>query len=249
MNKLITILFLLLGTEVFAQVQALTEDQDGVIWIARESRFLRMLPGGKIESVGELVKSESINTLASGKNQILWVGTKEGLFRCEKNSCAIDSRISAGPVRSIALGPDQSIWIATDKEVFKLEEGSSIAKPVHTNRVEALSIDGKGNVWLGSGHELIQFTEPKETFTLPLPPPNVRMRPPITSILPSKSGKIYVGTHMGLLLLTGNTFKKISGAQVLALLEDSKGNIWVGTSDGLKRMTEGKLIDVPLQQQ
>lgn len=249
MNQFIAILFLLLGTDVFAQVHALTEDQEGTIWVAGENRLLRILPGGKIESVGNLVKTETIKALASGKNRVLWIGTEGGLFRCEKGSCTIDSRIPAGPVRSISIDHDQSIWIATDKEVLKLDHGASISKPVQTNRVEALAIDGKGNVWLGSGHELIRWNEPKEVFTLPPPPPNVRMRPPVTSILPSRSEKIYVGTHMGLLLLTGKIFKKVSDADVLALLEDSKGNIWVGTSDGLKRMTNGKMINVSLPQQ
>jgi ligand-binding sensor domain-containing protein len=279
--KILLVLLLCLTSNLFAQVQAITESNDGILWLASEDRLLK-LAGTKAEVASGYSANGRINALIGDSNGAIWVGTDQSLVRCANAGCENYTGIPAAKVLSLATGKNYSLWVLTEEKLYNiagktvisaaipstqletlaidLEGGAwigtrSAVKRYHNGRFEdvlptfaqAMTVDHTGDLWIGSGHEVIKWQKgATEVFLLPAPPANVRMRPPITSILHTNSKKLYVGTRLGLFLLTGKTFQKLSDAEVLALLEDSKGIVWIGTADGLKRMTQGKTVDVPL---
>jgi ligand-binding sensor domain-containing protein len=277
------LLFLLLcfSSDLFAQVQAITESSDGKLWLASENRLLK-LAGTKAEIAPGYSPNGRINSLVGDASGTIWIGTDQSLVRCANGGCENYTGIPAAKVLSLATGKNNSLWVLTEEKLYNIAGKTVISAAIPSTQLETLAVDAegrawvgtrsalkryqngqfedilptfaqaiisdhKGAMWIGSGHEVIRWQNGKmDNFLLPSPPANVRMRPPITSILRTKSEKLYVGTSLGLFSLTGKTFQKLSDAEVLALFEDSKGSIWIGTPDGLKRMTQGKTVDVPL---
>lgn len=270
-----------LSSNLFAQVQAITEAIDGRIWLGNEDRLLK-LSGTKLEVAAGYSANGRINALAGDESGTIWVGTDQRLIRCANGGCENYTGIPAAKVLSLAKGKNQSVWVLTEEKLYNIQGKTVTSAAIPSTQLEsfavdpeghpwvstrsavkrflngqfkdalpafaqAMTVDYKGALWIGSGHEVMRWQNgTKETFLLPAPPANVRMRPPITSILRTKSEKLYVGTTLGLFSLTGKAFQKVADAEVHALLEDSNGTVWIGTADGLKRMTQGKTFDVPL---
>lgn len=279
--KILLLALLCLTSNLFAQVQAITESNDGNLWIASEERLLK-LAGTKIEVATGYSGNGRINALVGDSSGAIWVGTDQSLIRCANSACENYTGIPAAKVLSLATAKDNSLWVLTDEKLYNVKGKTVVSAAIPSTQLEtmavdlegrawigtraavkryqngrfedvlptfaqAITVDDQGALWIGSGHEVIRWQNGgKETFLLPPPPANVRMRPPITSILRTKSEKLYVGTSLGLFLLTGKTFQKLFDAEVLDLLEDSKGMVWIGTTDGLKRMTQEKTFDVPI---
>jgi ligand-binding sensor domain-containing protein len=279
--RILLLLLLCFSSHLFAQVQAITESNDGSIWIGSNDRLLKMA-GMKIEVASGYSANGRINALVGDANRTIWVGTDQNLVRCANGDCKNFTGIPAAKVISLAKGKNQSLWILAEDKFYNIQGKTVTSAAIPSTELAAFAVDQKGNVWvgtrsavkrylngrfedvlptfaqamtvddkgalwIGSGHEVMRWQNgTKETFLLPAPPANVRMRPPITSILRTKSEKLYVGTTLGLFSLTGKAFQKVADAEVHALLEDSNGTVWIGTADGLKRMTQGKTFDVPL---
>ena len=275
------LLLLCLASNLFAQVQAITESIDGSIWLASEDRLLE-LAGSKAEIATGYSTNGRINALVGDSGGTIWVGTDQSLVRCVGGSCENYTGIPAARVLSLAMSRNHSLWVLTEEKLYNIKGKTVVSAAIPSTQLETMAVDAEGRVWIGtrvavksyqngrfedvlptfaqamtvddqgalwigSGHEVMKWMNgTTEVFLLPSPPANVRIRPPITSILRTKSQKLYVGTSLGLFLLTGKTFQKLSDAEVLDLLEDSKGTVWIGTTDGLKRMTQGKTVDVPV---
>lgn len=278
--RILLFLFLCLSSNLYAQVQAITEGVDGTIWFGNEERLLK-LSGKQIEVATWYSAGGRINAVVA-QDGTIWIGTDQALVRCSGSTCENYSGIPAARVVSLAAGKNQSLWIATEDKLYHLHGKTVTSAAIPSTQLETMAVDSEGNawvgtrsavkryrngqfedvlktfaqamradhkgaLWIGSGHEVMRWQNgATQVFLLPPPPANVRMRPPITSILPTKSERLYVGTQLGLFALSGKQFQKVSDAEILALLEDSKGNVWMGISDGLKRMTQGKTFDVPL---
>jgi ligand-binding sensor domain-containing protein len=238
------VIFLLSTTNLFAQVYAMTQNRDGAMWIAVDKQIVKMAKDGI--SNDSIRLEETIHALVIDRSGTLWAGGDRGLLQCSKNQCKQDSRVTMS-VRALAIDQDNQLLIGTRSGLIQLTDQGTTPVSFHSNIVDALAFDSSGALWIGSGHEVIRREDGKsKSYTLPLPPANVRMRPPITSILPVKTNHVYVGTHQGLLSLDHGNFKKLFDTEVLALIQDPQGNILIGTSDGLLRMQGGKLIDVPI---
>ena len=245
MRLIVAILLILIGisTNLVAQVQSLTRDENGKLLILTENQVFLLEETGKKVPV-PVSTQENIQAIAADKNGTLWLATDQGLVRCHNADCKPDARMA--DVRSIATDETGVPWVGARTGLFKLDKKGLVPVTVHSGMVDALAFDQDGVLWLGAGFEVKRLRNgTAETFALPPPPANVRMRPPITSLLITKSGKVYVGTHQGLLLMSGKTLKKISEDEVQSLAEDAQGNLYIGTSDGLKKMENQKILNVP----
>lgn len=178
------------------------------------------------------------------KDRSLWIATEERLYEL-KNDTITSAALPSNRIDAIDVTGTGRVWIGTRSSVQEFYDRAFQERLKTSAQAIATSPEV---VWIGAGHELIRWQDGK-TDSLPLPAPaaNVRMRPPITCILPTRKGQVYVGTHIGLFTVSENRLRKISEDDVLALLEDTKANLWVGTAEGLKKMaSDGKLTPVAL---
>jgi signal transduction histidine kinase/ligand-binding sensor domain-containing protein/CheY-like chemotaxis protein len=159
-----------------------------------------------------------------GADEVLWVGTADGLTRFDTRSgVARNFRHDPQDPRSIAPGVVQTLSAGTD-----------------------------GRIWVGTNDGLCRYDIVSETFThldlrsddgAPLAGPSV------TTILEMADGVLWVGTeHRGLYQrdpATGHwrSFSNdpqddtsLSDNEITAIMLDRTGVIWVGTSNGVNRL-------------
>jgi ligand-binding sensor domain-containing protein len=228
-----------------AQVRTILADQNGNdLWVGTEEGLFHCnIRAQKCEPDSRIPPGTIIAIAKVGDS--LSIATAEKLYKIN-NRTVTSAALPSNRIDAIAVSNDGEIWVGTGSSVQTFQNGSF--QEVLKSSAQAITIEpATGVVWIGAGQELVRHQQGKtKSFSLPAPPANVRMRPPITSIQPTQSGKVFVGTHGGLLQLSGNTFRKILEAEVLSLFEDRKGTLWIGTSEGLKKMIDGKIEDVLL---
>jgi ligand-binding sensor domain-containing protein len=242
--KLAALCIVLLSVDAFAEVQALAQTPDGKIWIARETEML-IYENGKATAVEMQGLGGTVEEMAADPTGGLIIATDQGVFLCKDQSCRKDTRLPEGfEMESMAVDSKGTLWASTRRATGYFH--NAIFQPVLPVLAQALAFDEKGVLWAGSGHDLIRWENGKSTtYSLPPPPANVRMAPPITSLLPAKTGEVYVGTRIGLFVLSQQDIKSLYDLDVQALMQDREGAIWIATVDGLKKL-QGALTDVQL---
>jgi signal transduction histidine kinase/ligand-binding sensor domain-containing protein/DNA-binding response OmpR family regulator len=193
----------------------------------------------------------------------MWFGTKDGLnrydgynFRIFRNNPHNTQSIGNNFIRCIAEGGTNTLYIGTDaglyimntidesfsKVTMKTDKGIDV-----TSAVNALHVDKNGNVWIGSMTQGIFIYNPKGQVLKAVELEKYHLgQNAAWSIISDKSGTIWVGTRLGLLRYNANTEKleAIEGMfstqdnskhEILCILDDDKGNLWLGTwDDGMR---------------
>lgn len=206
-----------------ARITSITQTRDGTYWIgtyfgltkARRSYFAKYTA----ENFG--LSNASVNAFAKTGDGSIWVGTDDGLNQLKPSSQEFiwyntftKPALSDNAVMSL-LGEDKTLWVGTySGGLNKYDLQSSTITTLRTS-------NGPGRVLAADG---------------------------ITSLLRTSTGHLLVGTYQGGLSvfepdipgLDANIYlhnptdsRSISSNNVLALLEDTWGRIWIGTENGL----------------
>ncbi len=177
-------------------------------------------------------------------------------FRIFRNNPHNTQSIGNNFIRCIAEGGTNTLYIGTDaglyimntidesfsKVTMKTDKGIDV-----TSAVNALHVDKNGNVWIGSMTQGIFIYNPKGQSLKAVELEKYHLgQNAAWSIISDKSGTIWVGTRLGLLRYNANTEKleAIEGMfstqdnskhEILCILDDDKGNLWLGTwDDGMR---------------
>jgi ligand-binding sensor domain-containing protein len=228
------------------EIRTILADQNGdELWVGTEEGLVHCEITAQTCEVDSRIPRGAILAIAQTTRQTLSVASRQKLYQIN-NKTVTSAALPSNRIDAIAVDGEGVFWIGTGSSVQTFRNGAF--QEVLKSSAQAITIEGgKDVVWIGAGHELIRYEKGEtKSFSLPAPPANVRMRPPITSILAAGTGEVYVGTTGGLLQPSGDKFQKILEAEVLTLFEDRKGTVWIGTSEGLKKMIGGKIADVPL---
>lgn len=177
----------------------------------------------------ELLPAEEINCLYQEGRGFIWVGTRNGLFRYDgyrikqfRNTPSQPHMLVSNDVRILNQDSEGGLWVGTRKgiSILNLETGQS--KELHFSDFSNSDV--------------------------------------INSILFTHSGDIWIGTEGGLygqckgnddsltLYCDKRQNSKVPHCSITALLEDSKGYVWIGTWDkGLFRYNprDGKFYEMP----
>jgi ligand-binding sensor domain-containing protein/signal transduction histidine kinase/DNA-binding response OmpR family regulator len=166
------------------------------------------------------------------------------------------SGLNNAVVSSILHDKDGGLWIGTEGgglnhlnrtngrfESYELEKKNAASE----NIIKCLASDGKGNIWVGAFDGLNYFNTTTKSFKrFPLKKDAAyRGRTQIYSLLADGDG-LWVGTNGGGLVYLDPTKKEervfvnnpkdknsLIGNNIAALAKDKKGNLWVGTLQGL----------------
>ena len=227
-----------------AEISSILVEQDGMILVGTETGLTTCYAGRCREDQ----RFKGIKVIQENKGRIWVAGAADRVFELsnrQTQECLLPSGQPANSVEAMTVDDAGNLWIGTRSYVARLQ-GNEFQIEVRDS-AQALDAGSVGEIWIGSGHDLIRYQDGKEIrYSLPPPPANVRMMPPITSVLADSSGGVWVGTRMGLFRLNGQKLQKMHDLDVLTLFEDSKKNLWIGTSEGLNRLSGGKLISVDI---
>ncbi|SHE80248.1 AraC-type DNA-binding protein [Dysgonomonas macrotermitis] len=190
----------------------------------------------------------------------IWIGTRDGLFmlpfgrRNKVHTLANDinnhSTLSHNTVSSIFVDEKNNIWVGTAYGLNKLQhEGSgySIKKyidnrptinHVQDNKIEQITIDSKGIMWLGTKRNLKFYNPATDTY---ISKPNIEKALAgnnfVKALLRDRSNKVWVGYQSGGLYVVDEVnnsvkridFQSISWDNCTSIQEDIKNVIWASS--------------------
>ncbi len=217
----------------------------------------------------EAGKSLAVNCIYEDRQGGLWIGTSNGLFYSTKNEKNIrfiifrssgNNSIAENRVQAVHEDSNGFIWVGTSNGLTRMQRQSngfafitfkhnpSDPNSLSADYITSIAEDMNQQLWIGTQNNGVNLLNRQSgTFTRfckncsaqsPLINNNIR------SILPVKSGELWIGTQEGLSILdpvkkTVRSFqndasdkKSLSQNSIYSLFEDAGGSIWVGTYFG-----------------
>lgn len=209
-------------------------DGGGLLWLDKNDRFRRFLPRSGFD---HSLSGNDVRSLYVDRQGLLWIGTYgNGLNKMDPTTRRFsllrhweddDKSLSNSVVLSIFEDSDQALWVGTwgggvnrltDRKTVDLKCKSQ-AKDETTiigDKVWAVHEDSRKNLWFGIWNGGLSRLTPEQRIKAD--PEFVRYRPN-----PDRPGSL-------------------SNASILAIHEDSRGILWLGTwGGGLNRIDPGSL--------
>ncbi|MDR1738318.1 MAG: response regulator [Candidatus Symbiothrix sp.] len=166
-------------------------------------------------------------------------------------------------VRQVYQDSEGYIWIATRNGLCRYDgyEVKTYKSNLYTpdllsnNRLTAVAEDSNNRIWIGTDKGLNVLD--KTTGKISQIPPDKLSNDQIQVILATKNNTVWIGTSNGLYqyVIENDTFiyfnnastnYRLRGNDIKTLLEDDKGNIWIGTwNEGITRYDPANGIFYP----
>ena len=205
------------------------------------------------------LKSSAIFSIYEGKEaneDIVWIGTREAgvhLFSHSKNSfkqwdkiLARENSIAATSIFGICKDSYGDVWVGSYDGLFRINAHTSRYKKYVMSQSNArmkthqvVFEDSGKNLWLGSNEGMFRYNRGADRFEH-LPIPKVKgHEPAVMKIIEDKDRSLWVGTNAYLLHIDGKNIKQYERTpdglhlSSAALEPDNKGNLWIGTYNGL----------------
>ncbi len=193
---------------------------------------------------------DTVRAIAQTKDGYLWLGTDEGLAQFDGYDFVVFNKengaLPSNSVGALWAAKDGSLWIGTLGGLTRYRNGkfTTFTKKdgLDDTSVNSITEDPSGAIWVVAGVYLNRFQDGKFTNYSP------RQGLPIQALRTvycGRDGSIYVAGFGGVVRLEGNRFVSVLGPVgdiVIGLLQDRRGNLWVGGSFGvLTRSPSGEL--------
>jgi ligand-binding sensor domain-containing protein/signal transduction histidine kinase len=229
-------------------VHQILQTRDGYIWIATEGGVARF-NGTQFtifnQENNSTFTSNDICCLVEDRSGTLWIGTADGLLQYTQGAFRRYTTVDGLPspvVLSVAPTDDGFMLVLTSSGLAKYDGQrftSLAASP------SALGAGPNGSVLLATGTGLFSYDQ-KHLRAVPLP--NLPTEP-IEGLGSLKDGSVWARTRAALLLWNQGhlrawrTGRELPGTRVQSFLADSRGNLWVGTDQGLVLLSPTTTID------
>ena len=248
-----------------SRINVIVQDHHGFMWFATQNGLNRYDGNGFMIFKTETGNPKSLSgnaitgLIVDEKEDILWVGTRNGLSTINIKTLNI-KRIDLGGnnvIRTINEGRDSILWLGTHSGVIKFNKKSGDYKIYNSensglsnNKVRAVHKDNDGNLWVGTFDKLnklvhdscrFQIIDLKRDFGGSSIDNNL-----ILSILPygqNNDSLLWVGTQTGLYIYNrysgdhiafyGKSSAHLSNEVIKTLHRSDSNNLWIGTDFGL----------------
>ena len=231
-------------------VNAVVQGHDRYLWLGTNAGLVRF-------DGARFVLHDSRNTPTFGEGGVtcltvapdgaLFFGTTSGaLMQLKKSEFhRLEHRNGTGVTSVILAARDGVLWFSLQgRPVYQWAgqgKARSMAKYLDNMGTVALAEDPHGAIWIGTNRDgLVRIENGKFT---PFPV----TRDAIQALRFDRAGALWIGTPHGLLRHRNGRVDRftekdgLAHDNVSAILEDSDGNLWVGTSGGgLSRLSNGR---------
>lgn len=225
--------------------------RDGSLWIGTEGGGLVRMKGGVFQALGvqQGLTNLFVRAIAEGPSGDLWIGTDRGIFRLDSPTTnprfvRLDGPTGTGhnvPIlASTSLFCDRSgtIWAGGNNSGLYKAQGDQLVTQEAWQGLGTVRsvIEGPdGSLWFGSDLGLRHLVNGRLEPARATDPENPRV------LCRDHAGNLWIGAAgAGLVRVGPRENQKIDGLPdngVLAIFEDREQNLWVGTLDGLLRLT------------
>jgi ligand-binding sensor domain-containing protein/two-component sensor histidine kinase len=229
-------------------VHQILQTRDGYIWIATEGGVARF-NGTQFTVFNQendpTFTSNDICCLAEDRNGVLWIGTADGLLGYAQGAFrryTVTDGLPSPVISSLAPTDDGFMLVLTSGGLASYD-GQRFTSPAVSP--SALGTGPNGSVWLATASDLVSYSQ-KHPRAVPLP---YLPKEPIEGLGSLKDGSLWARTRTALLLWnrghlrTWHSGHELPGTRVQSFLADSRGNIWVGTDQGLVLLLPAATID------
>lgn len=241
-----------------SRIRNIVQTRDGYLWLATDGGLVRF-DGASFTTfnvrTGSL-KDDEVWALKEDKAGGLWIGTFGGGLTLLKDGRYTTFTAADGlpddVVRQIDEDPQGNIWIATSRGACRYSRG------VFTSftRKDGLSHDYVVNICAGStqgvfaiaGNKLHCFADGKFVVESGIAE---EADGRITSLTRGADASLWIGFERPLVkqlkdgLLTTYPLGNSQSSNSRICYQDRQGNVWLGSSDGLRRLRNGKFEQVP----
>jgi signal transduction histidine kinase/ligand-binding sensor domain-containing protein/CheY-like chemotaxis protein/HPt (histidine-containing phosphotransfer) domain-containing protein len=238
------------------------EDSDGHIWAATQqglSVLDRLSPEfTRINQGSSNLPDQQTQGIMQSRSGIIWIGTFSGLAYGTKSTFQrmdTDAGLPSNSVNAFTQTSNGTLWVGTSRGLTSYSPTSQnfstrVGPEISQNDVVMSLYSEENTLWIGmldSGlRKWNTSTNETKVYRRRITDENGLTSNGVTSILRLSTGDLLIGTYGGglnILAASGEGFidlthdrndpTSISSDNVIALLEDSSGNVWIGTDNGL----------------
>jgi diguanylate cyclase (GGDEF)-like protein/PAS domain S-box-containing protein len=245
----------------FSQIQSnmaysLLGARDGSLYAATNGGGIVHVQGRRINTytVADGLPSDSTTSLYESGNGTIWIGTQKGLAARQSDGriVSIAGTQTPTPLKVTALAEDWSgqLWIGTTTGVATYQNGRLVRHEgdgFPTGHILTIRTSRDGSVWIGArGVGLIRYRSGSfRTYTTADGLPSAH----VNAIYEDSNGTVWVGTlDSGVGRFNDEKFDFASDAlgigkkAVSSFVEDREGNLWIGSTNGLTRVSQGRVV-------
>ncbi|MGN6513500.1 MAG: diguanylate cyclase, partial [Lysobacteraceae bacterium] len=227
-------------------IRSLLVDRRGRLWIGTY-KGLTLHDGGRFSSVPAADPARwpelDILALAERADGGIVAATPDGVFQ------VVGDRLVpvAGPKPALSLLPDgASLWVGTTGAVVRVRAGQLARLPLPDSASGAAVnrlVATQGRLWAGTSRGLFAFADGWQ----PVSTGTAFDQAPVNAMLADRDRNLWVACSAGLARFRDGTLAEFvpdlqPGAfrQVIAMLEDREGSLWLGSQlDGIARLWNG----------
>jgi ligand-binding sensor domain-containing protein/signal transduction histidine kinase len=228
--------------------------RDGTLWLGTEGGGLVHDVHGKFQvySARQGLTDNFVRSVIQDDRGRLWIGTDNGLFRMADGVVHhVDtSRVAPGlAVHAIVEDREHRIWVGGSRLLrFEGDQVREFKLPgaYSQNRVKSILQTRDGTIWVGTVSGLQRLVG---NHFVPVPGIAATVR----TLRQTTDGTLWIGTiGHGLYTWSHGQLRKMSvhgllpSNTVLDIFEDATDQIWLGTQDGLVRLSKTPVRVIPL---
>jgi PAS domain S-box-containing protein len=242
-------------------LDALLADGSGGLWLGGQTALVHWRAGvSETYPLQGVVANGApgILSLARGPDGSIWVGVfsdgaGHGLARLEEGAVRsfVTPTFDGSKLHVFALRFDRdgNLWVGTDSNGVLRVRGNGMDRFSRTeglsgSYVRAFLEDREGSVWAATNNGIDKFHDPRVTS---FSAAEGLSSESAVGLLAGRDGTIWVANSDSLDRIVAGSVTSVRwpGQQVSSLLEDRRGNLWMGVNDGLYRFTDGRFRRLP----
>ncbi|QNI31184.1 hypothetical protein H7849_19100 [Alloacidobacterium dinghuense] len=235
-------------------VRSVFQDGKGTLLVGTNSGGVDRYEGGRFASLStaNALSSNVALALTDDAGGNLWVGTPDGLNRINGSRSAVFTSadgLADDFVRSLYTDRNGAVWIGTRHGLSRYENGEftsyAATDGLGSDLVGVVLEDRDNSYWIGTLGGLTHFANGSFTNFTSAQGLSSNV---ITSLQLDPDGTLWIGTNGGGLNARVNgKFVNFLPAKALpqdifGILDDDRGNLWLGSSKGIFRVSKAQLI-------
>jgi ligand-binding sensor domain-containing protein/serine phosphatase RsbU (regulator of sigma subunit) len=251
-----------------SRIYDILEDVEGNILIADQNNGLSIYKGDAFVTVNseEILPDPNVNAVFQDKSGDVWFGTNSCISRYSPGKKPViykeSQNFSLDYINYFRSDRDGNLWVGTNDQgviMYNMKSQQFETQP-HINskfpngdKVTALEIDDRNNLWIGTAEGLIAGTIGQENFVRRISIDSVTITTsPVTALYNDPTGTMWIGTEPSgsrptLFRFTrkDEKFRKVagvSGIKPVSMAMDKQGILWIGTTEGLKAFRNDSII-------
>jgi ligand-binding sensor domain-containing protein/signal transduction histidine kinase len=234
-------------------IKAVCRDRQGNLWVCSNEGVTRMGADGRVlYGLKDGLPDRIPQTLFEDRSGRMWIGTYNGV------ACLVNGKVLATPMNAAGVGDlvytvfedaEENIWVGGRDGLYRITPARfatfGTREGVGAENVVSVCEDREGTLFFAVWGAGVNYLESGRVGAVPL---SVTVnQDAMLALWPARAGGVWVGTdfdgHVLRVWRRGGQWESDHlgpfGAPVRAIYEDADGTLWVGSRQGLSRLSNG----------